>query len=59
MTTTANLKTVRKMSDMVICCELRAAYADVEMAIRHGNQPGRVLSDYVAALTAEQKRRAA
>jgi hypothetical protein len=56
MTTQSNIK---RMSDMVIECELRAAWGTVECDLRHGLQPSKRDADYIAALTAEQKRRAA
>lgn len=54
-----NTNSIKRMSDTVLECELRAAWNAVECDIRHGVQPGRTVSDYVAALMAEQKRRAA
>ena len=54
-----NTTQIKRMSDTVIFCELRAAWGEVECDVRHGVEPRRSLSDYVAALTAEQKRRAA
>ena len=56
MTTQSSIK---RMSDMVIECELRAAWGTVECDLRHGLQPSKRDSDYIAALMAEQKRRAA
>ena len=53
-----NSKTVRKMSDTMIACELRQAWNDVACNLRGGVQPSKRLGDYVAALTAEQTRRA-
>lgn len=54
----ANKKTVSKMSDLVIECELRGAWADVERDLRHGVESSRATADYVAALSAEKARRA-
>lgn len=54
-----NSKQISRMSDTVLFCELRAAWGEVECSIRHGVQPSKRTSDYVAALTAEQKRRGA
>ncbi len=54
-----NTTQTTKMSDTVIECELRAAWAEVECDMRHGVQPSKRVSDYIAALTAEQTRRAA
>ena len=48
-----------KMSDMVIECELRRCWSEVERDIRHGIQPSRRVSNYIAELTDEQNRRAA
>lgn len=48
---------VRKMSDMVIFCELRQIMADIACNARHGMQPSKPQSDYGAALMAEQARR--
>jgi hypothetical protein len=57
MKTTANTKAIRKMSDTVIECELRQGWNEVACNMRGNVQPSRRLSDYVAALTAEQARR--
>ena len=46
------------MSDTVIFCELRAAWGEVECNLRAGLEPSKRVSDYIAALTVEQKRRA-
>lgn len=53
-----NNATVTKMSDTVIACELRAAWSEVECSVRHGQQPSARISNYIAALTAEQTKRA-
>ncbi len=50
---------IRKMSDAVIEVELQHAWAEIECSMRHGLQPSRSQSDYVAGLMREQKRRAA
>ena len=55
----SNAAAIKKMSDTVLFCELRAAWTQVECDVRHGQQPSKADSDYIAALTAEQKRRAA
>jgi hypothetical protein len=49
---------IKRMSDLVIECELRAAWGTVECDIRHGLQPSKRDADYIVALMAEQKRRA-
>jgi hypothetical protein len=49
---------IAKTTDMVITCELRAAYGEVECQLRHGLQPSKEVSDYIAALSCEQVRRA-
>ena len=55
-----NSKTLRKMSDTMIACELRAAWEEVASGTRCGiSQPRKSLTDYIVALTGEQKRRAA
>ncbi len=56
MKTTTNA--VAKMSNMVIECELRSAWNQVECDLRHGVQPSRSLSDYAAALAREAAKRA-
>lgn len=48
---------IAKMSDMVLACELRAAWSEVECSLRHGQQPSERVSNYIAALSAEQTRR--
>jgi hypothetical protein len=53
-----NATTIRKMSDTVLSCEIRSAWAEVKCDIRHGIQPRAQLSNYVAALEAEKARRA-
>jgi hypothetical protein len=58
-TMTAQRKTASKMSDMMIECELRLCWTEVECAVRHGIQPTKALSDYTAALVAEQTARKA
>lgn len=50
-------KTIRKMSDVVIFCELRSAWKDVECAVTHGVEPAKALCDYIAALESERARR--
>ncbi len=45
------------MSDTVIFCELRAAWEEVACNMRCNVQPSKRVSDYIAALTAEQARR--
>ncbi len=47
MKTTAAIK---GMSKMVLECELRAAWAEVECDMRHGSQPSKRVSDYIALL---------
>lgn len=54
-----NTAQIKRMTDAVIFCELRAAWGEVEVALRHGQQPSKRVSDYIAVLTSEQKRRAA
>jgi hypothetical protein len=53
-----NNAAIKKMSNTVLACELRAAWSDVECALRHGVQPQKSTSDYIAALAAEQAKRA-
>jgi hypothetical protein len=53
-----NNAAIPRMSDQVLACELRAAWAQVECDLRHNINPGRLLSNYIAALVAEQARRA-
>ncbi len=45
-----NTKTVKSASKMVIEGELRAAWSEVECDIRHGSQPSKRVSDYIALL---------
>ena len=47
-------KKIGKMSLVVIECELRAAWAEVECAVRHGLEPSKALGAYIAALEAEK-----
>jgi hypothetical protein len=54
-----NTNSIKRMSDMVISCELRAAWGEVECNMRHGAEVSKRTADYIAALTDEQKRRAA
>lgn len=53
----SNAKNIRRMSDTVIFCELRAAWEEVSCNMRGNVQPSARVSDYIAALTAEQTRR--
>ena len=57
--TTQQAKQIKKMSDTVIFCELRAIWNEVEANMRHGVETPKSVGDYAAALTAEQKRRVA
>lgn len=50
-------KQIAKMSATMLQCEERAAWRDVECAIRHGVAPAADLGSYVAALRAEMTRR--
>ncbi len=53
-----NTKTIRRMSDTMIFCELRAGWEEVACNLRGNVQPSKRISDDIAALTAEQARRA-
>ncbi len=56
MTTALNNK-VSKMSNTVLQCEHRAAWQEVESQIRCGLAPQKTVSDYIAVLDREMKRR--
>jgi len=53
----ATTKQIQKMSTMVIECELRQMWSEIECSLRHGHEPSKRVSDYTAALTKELNKR--
>ena len=53
-----NAKTIKKASKIVLECEARLAWGEVECSLRHGIEPRASLSAYVALLERELKARA-